>query len=63
MPPKNEDALCEAILGLAALGSEQTEKLSEQGRRFIEDNFSIDICAERHTLCTSAWFNAIGRRS
>jgi glycosyltransferase involved in cell wall biosynthesis len=48
VPPRNEDALCQAILSLAELSGEQIRQLSERGRRFIEVNFSIDAFAERH---------------
>jgi glycosyltransferase involved in cell wall biosynthesis len=46
--PKDEDALCNAILSLAGLASEQKETLSALGRRFIEANFSMEAFAAQH---------------
>jgi glycosyltransferase involved in cell wall biosynthesis len=48
VPPRNEDALCEAMLDLAGLGAERIQELSGQGRRFVEANFSIEAFAQRH---------------
>ncbi|MGA7807808.1 glycosyltransferase [Bradyrhizobium sp.] len=55
VPPRNEDALCEAMVDLAglaltALGAEEIKQLSGQGRRFVEANFSIDAFAQTHLL-------------
>jgi glycosyltransferase involved in cell wall biosynthesis len=48
VPPRNADALCEAILDLVGLPPDRIRQLSEQGRRFIEVNFSIDAFAGKH---------------
>jgi glycosyltransferase involved in cell wall biosynthesis len=46
--PKNEPGLCDAILSLVRLPSEEKEMLSARGRGFIEVNFSIDAFAAAH---------------
>jgi glycosyltransferase involved in cell wall biosynthesis len=48
VPPRDEDALCEAMVDLAGLGAERIQELSGQGRGFVEANFSVEAFAQRH---------------
>jgi glycosyltransferase involved in cell wall biosynthesis len=46
--PQDDQALSKAMLSLATLLPEEKQRLSGCGRRFIENNFSIEAFAEQH---------------
>jgi glycosyltransferase involved in cell wall biosynthesis len=46
--PQDDQALSEAMLSLATLPPEARQHLSESGRQFVENNFSMEAYAEQH---------------
>jgi glycosyltransferase involved in cell wall biosynthesis len=48
VPARDDEALSKAIFSLTTLPLEERRRLSESGRQFVENNFSMEAFAEQH---------------